>query len=81
MLFRSLVPGELRTVVARIFEEVLGIDAVEPSEDFFADLGGHSIAGAAVVGRVSDYARLPLELRDLYLAPTAAELEALLKPL
>ena len=44
-----------------------------PDDDFFFDLGGHSLLGAAIVSELAAATRLPLELRDLYLAPTPRE--------
>jgi hypothetical protein len=49
---------------------------VDPDEDFFFDLGGHSLLGAAIVTELAATTGLPVELRDLYLAPTPRELAA-----
>jgi hypothetical protein len=59
--------------VRQVWGEVLDVDDVGPDDDFFADLGGHSLAAAAVVGRLAELDGTPLELRQLYLAPTPRE--------
>jgi len=59
--------------VAAQWSALLDGQPVGVDDDFFFDLGGHSLLGAAIVTRLAVTTGLPLELRDLYLAPTPRE--------
>lgn len=60
--------------VAAAWSELLDGQPVTPGDDFFFDLGGNSLLGVAIVAELAEKTGLPLELRDLYLAPTPREL-------
>ncbi|HEX7243546.1 MAG TPA: non-ribosomal peptide synthetase, partial [Longimicrobiaceae bacterium] len=62
-------PAEER--VARIWEEVLGVERVGAEDDFFA-LGGHSLRATRVVSRVRDALGVEVPLRALFAEPTLA---------
>jgi acyl carrier protein len=66
------------TGVAAVWSDRLDGRAVDPDDDFFFDLGGTSLLAVAIVAGVAEKSGLPLELRDLYLAPTPRELAAYL---
>ena len=64
--------------VAVIWSEVLGVERVGPSDNFF-HLGGHSLMAARVLSRVSESLRVELPLRSLFDAPTLAEFAVLVE--
>ncbi|MYR08758.1 amino acid adenylation domain-containing protein [Gordonia sp. SID5947] len=59
--------------VARVFAEVLGVDDVGATDDFFA-LGGNSLSATRVVARLAEALELDLAVRDLFEAPTVRAL-------
>ncbi|GAA0947844.1 acyl carrier protein [Virgisporangium aurantiacum] len=67
--------------VAAAWSRRLDGHPVTGTDDFFFDLGGNSLLGAAIVADLADRTGLPLELRDLYLAPTPDELAGYLRSL
>jgi hypothetical protein len=67
--------------VAAAWSRRLDGHPVTGTDDFFFDLGGNSLLGAAIVADLADRTGLPLELRDLYLAPTPEELAGYLRSL
>ncbi|HKH43411.1 MAG TPA: amino acid adenylation domain-containing protein, partial [Thermoanaerobaculia bacterium] len=60
-------------VLAAIWGEVLGIDRLGVDQSFFA-LGGHSLLATQVISRIRRAFAVELPLRDLFEAPTIAEL-------
>ncbi|MEW2513259.1 non-ribosomal peptide synthase/polyketide synthase [Streptomyces sp. NPDC046870] len=63
--------------LARIWAEVLGVDAVGVTDDFF-DLGGESILAARALARIRDELGVRLTVRDVFTARTVAALAPLL---
>ncbi|MCX4713014.1 amino acid adenylation domain-containing protein [Streptomyces griseus] len=59
--------------ICAIFAEVLGIERVTPDDDFF-QLGGHSFLATKVTVRVNEQLEAELGVRDLFEAPTPADL-------
>ncbi|MET9014321.1 non-ribosomal peptide synthase/polyketide synthase [Streptomyces olivaceoviridis] len=63
--------------LARIWAEVLGVDTVGVTDDFF-DLGGESILAARALARIRDELGVRLTVRDVFTARTVAALAPLL---
>ncbi|GLV86878.1 hypothetical protein Slala03_65670 [Streptomyces lavendulae subsp. lavendulae] len=61
-------------VLCALFGEVIGLDGpVAPDANFFSE-GGHSMMGVRLVNRIRATLGLEARIRDLFLAPTPAEL-------
>jgi amino acid adenylation domain-containing protein len=67
----------VESVLAGIWSEILGVDAVGIHDDFF-ELGGHSLAATRVVSRVITAFQLELPLQSLFQAPTIAAMAAVI---
>ncbi len=77
----ALLRDEVRTVdpqapvldhvdaIGRIWCDVLGLEAVERQDDFFA-LGGHSLLAIKVISRIKAHLDLAIELTQLFEYPT-----------
>ncbi len=64
----------LERVIANVIENVLGVASISVNDDFFADLGAHSLLVTKVVARLRDLLRIELPLRSIFEAPTVKEL-------
>ncbi|MFD5326745.1 amino acid adenylation domain-containing protein [Streptomyces sp. NPDC127092] len=63
--------GATEKLVARVWEELLGLDGLSADDDFFA-LGGNSLLAAQAVGRVAAGLGAELGLRDMFEAATVS---------
>jgi NAD(P)-dependent dehydrogenase (short-subunit alcohol dehydrogenase family)/acyl carrier protein len=67
--------GESERAIAAIWQEILGLERVGATDNFF-DLGGHSLLAAQVLTRVRDSLGVDLPLDVLFSDPTVAGLAA-----
>ena len=67
--------GPAEHAIAGAWREVLGIPAVGPHDNFF-DIGGHSLALAAVQARLAERMSRQVTVLDLFRHPTIRELAA-----
>ncbi|HEU5227254.1 MAG TPA: phosphopantetheine-binding protein, partial [Ktedonobacteraceae bacterium] len=73
-----VAPGTpLEELIAETWSQVLGIERVGIFDNFF-ELGGHSLLMTSIYSRIRTIFKVELPLRDLYKAPTVAELATLL---
>ena len=64
---------EVEKRVAEILAPLLGLGQVGVEDNFFL-LGGHSLLGTQLIARVRDTFGIELMLRDVFEAPTVAQL-------
>ena len=65
---------EVEQSLAPIWSEVLGIPDLGIYDDFFADLGGHSLLGTQLVSRIRSAFQIDLPLRTVFERPTISAL-------
>ena len=65
--------GPVERVLAQIFGEVLHLDRISVTENFF-HLGGHSLLATQVLSRVWEMWRVEIPTRDLFDSPSVREL-------
>ncbi|MCA9403363.1 MAG: amino acid adenylation domain-containing protein [Candidatus Omnitrophica bacterium] len=64
--------------LARIWEEILGIERVGRNDDFF-ELGGHSLLATQIISRIQQFFQIELSLRTLFNEPTVRGLAEAIK--
>jgi hypothetical protein len=73
---------ELESLLAGIWQQILGIDKVGVRDNFF-ELGGHSLLATQLISRVREVCHVDMPLRALFSGPTvellAAEIDGLLR--
>jgi amino acid adenylation domain-containing protein len=72
--------GGIESAVADIWTQVLRIERVGRSDNFF-DLGGHSLLAARVISRVCEQFNVEVSLREVFDAPTVEQLSARVRAL
>lgn len=65
----------LESLIADVWQEVLGVERVSVHDDFF-ELGGHSVIASQIIARLRKSLQLELPLRSLFDEPTVASLAA-----
>ncbi|MBD0343481.1 MAG: FkbM family methyltransferase [Coleofasciculus sp. Co-bin14] len=65
--------NEIERTIARVYQELLGIEQVGIHDNFF-DLGGHSLIAIKLISQLRKDLQVELSLRSLFEAPTVAEL-------
>ncbi|KZN44334.1 non-ribosomal peptide synthetase, partial [Pseudoalteromonas luteoviolacea] len=68
---------ETEKTLCRIWQEVLGLERVGISDNFF-DLGGHSLLVTKLVARIGEVFEVTLALREVFEQPKLANLASLL---
>jgi amino acid adenylation domain-containing protein len=68
---------ETERSIAKIWQEILGIDHVGVTDNFF-DLGGDSILCIMVAGRISEELCIEMPVSRIFEGPTVAEMAALI---
>ncbi|MBQ1075636.1 acyl carrier protein [Micromonospora sp. C31] len=71
--------GELAAVLTDIWQEALGVNGIEPDENF-ADLGGDSMTATVVTALIRERLGVEAPLRLVFDHPTVAELTEALVP-
>jgi NAD(P)-dependent dehydrogenase (short-subunit alcohol dehydrogenase family)/acyl carrier protein len=71
---------EVEETLARIWQELLGIERIGRLDDFF-ELGGHSLLAVQVVSRIDQAFHVDLSLRNVFEARTVAQLADHIKTL
>jgi hypothetical protein len=61
------------SILAEIWQELLGVAAVGRNDNFF-ELGGHSLLATRVLARIRDIFKVQFPLRTFFASPTVAEL-------
>jgi non-ribosomal peptide synthase protein (TIGR01720 family) len=75
----SFNPTSVEKILMSTWEELLGLSPISRDDNFF-ELGGDSIVGLEMATRMQEVG-LQLSPRDIFTAPTLAELVKLVKPL
>ncbi|CAM2006241.1 non-ribosomal peptide synthetase/type I polyketide synthase [Acanthopleuribacter pedis] len=70
--------GDLETLLADLWGEVLGFGKVG-AEDGFFELGGHSLLGLKLLARLNDTFAVKLKLNHLFQAPTVRQMAELVE--
>jgi amino acid adenylation domain-containing protein len=68
---------EIEKRLSKIWGDVLSLRQVGVHDNFF-ELGGHSLAATRVIAQVVKEFRLEIRLRDMFQAPTVAEMAAVI---
>jgi amino acid adenylation domain-containing protein len=70
---------DTEAALCAIWSEALGLQHIGIHDNFF-DLGGHSLSGIQLLGRVEERFGRSLEYKQLFVGPTVAQMAKLLEP-
>ncbi len=70
--------NEVETQLVAIWQEVLGASSIGVLDDLF-QIGGNSIVATRIVSRIRKHWDVPLSVRELFVAPTIADLAVAVK--
>jgi acyl transferase domain-containing protein/acyl carrier protein len=70
--------GEIESVLAEWWQELLGVETIGPDDDFF-DLGGHSLIAVRMFSKIKKTYRQDLNLSTLFEARTIRQLAGLIR--
>jgi amino acid adenylation domain-containing protein len=65
---------EVESALTSIWRELLNVREAGVHDNFFTELGGHSLLATQLVSRLREFFELELPLRNVFEAPTIAEL-------
>jgi len=65
-------------VIIEIWKDLLGVDTIIPSDNFF-NLGGHSLIRTMMIARIREQLGIALSMRDVFEAQTPARLAELVR--
>jgi acyl transferase domain-containing protein len=65
--------SELERTIADVWRQLLGIEQIG-IHDNYIELGGHSLLAGRVISRIREQLKVPLSIRNLFEAPTVAQL-------
>ena len=71
--------GGIEQTLARVWSELLGIADIQRDDDFFADLGGHSLLVTRLLAAIQRVMEVELPVSALFEAPTVAKLASALQ--
>lgn len=74
---RSLPPTAEESILCTLFSQLLGVEHVDPDDDFFG-LGGHSLAAMQLVGRLQASTGVDVPVRHVFAASTPRTLAAIM---
>jgi amino acid adenylation domain-containing protein len=67
--------GETEAALARLWEELLGVERIGRGDHFF-ELGGHSLLAVEMVGRAQKSLQRHIDLKELFVAPVLQDFAA-----
>lgn len=70
--------NDLEAAMVQIWQDVLGVQPIGITDDFFA-LGGHSLLAVRVIAQMQQKTGVTMQLADLFQTPTIAGLAALIR--
>jgi acyl transferase domain-containing protein len=69
--------NQIEQAIAKVWQDILGVDQVGVHDDFFTELNGSSLLATQLVARLRTHYQQDLPLRRFFEGPTVAELATL----